>query len=243
MRTVPRRRSKLLLSCLAVTVSIGLYYLLHPPFGEGAAAVSVLPVAVIATLYGTKAGLLASAVAFPFNTFLLQALFDGAAAVSPLSSLISVSLFGVAWLFGRFHSLRTQLSVATSNHRQAVAALRISEDRLRGFLDTTPDLILRLGSNGRLLEVQGEHNLSIGIRKEDHLFRPLDSLLPPGVADRIITEAALAQEGERRNVEIPFPFGHEERLMQVTLVPSGEREVMALVRPAPRPDLAPGEAV
>src|SRR5687767_2967466 len=48
------------------------FFLLYPLFGEGTAALAILPVAVIAWLGGTRVGVLAGLLSFPVNTLLLN---------------------------------------------------------------------------------------------------------------------------------------------------------------------------
>ncbi len=233
MPVVSHSRTEHVLASVAVVLAVALYLALRGPLGEPAVAISIIPVAVIATTYGTRAGLIASAVAFPFNTFLLEALIQtsdsGGGTVT--SSLISVSLFGVAWLFGRFHLLRVRLAAESRLRARAEAALRLSEDRLNGFLAATPDTILRLGPTGRLLELHGAHHLMESPPpKEEFLFRSLDEVLPPEAAAEIMKEAELVRNGTERTLSISLPGAEGDRHLRLSLTRFGERDVVVIAR-------------
>ncbi len=241
MSAIPHRRVEHVVAVLAVVLAIGLYLVLRDPIGEPAVSVSIVPIAVIAATYGTKAGLIASAVAFPFNTFILEAIVGTTGSVSGTvtSSLISVSLFGVAWLFGRFHLLRARLAEQTQLRAKADAALRLSEERLSGFLNATPDIIFRLGPGGRLLELYGADNLlDEPPPREDLLFRSLDEVLPGEAARRIIDEAALVRDGTRRSLSISLPGVERARHLELSLAPFGERDVVVIARRTDQPSEA-----
>ena len=233
MSAIPHRRIEHVVAVFAVVVAIGLYLVLRDPIGEPAVSVSIIPIAVIAATYGTKAGLLASAIAFPFNTFILEAIVGEAATArgTVTSSLISVSLFGVAWLFGRFHLLRQRLAEQTHLRAKAETALRLSEARLHGFLNATPDIIFRLGPGGRLLELYGaQHLMDEPPPKEELLFRTLDEMLPAEAAQRIVDEAALVREGAKRSLSISLPGVERTDHLELSLAPFGERDVVVIAR-------------
>lgn len=56
---------------VAVSFSALVFFLFGKDLGDAAALVSVVPVALAATFFGSRAGLVATALAFPFNTFRL----------------------------------------------------------------------------------------------------------------------------------------------------------------------------
>ena len=52
--------------------------------------------------------------------------------------------------------------------------------------------VLSVGQFGRLLELHGEHNLVVDLKKEEYLFRGLDEIFPTAAVTEILREAALA---------------------------------------------------
>ena len=233
MQSPPHRRSDHVVAAGVVLLAGVLYLVLRGPLGEAASAISILPVAIISTIYGTRPGLLAAAIAFPFNTFVLEVLFDDdPAGITPVSSLISISLFGIAWLFGRFHALRDRLTLETHEHHRAEEALRISEERLRGFLNATPDVIFRLSPDRTAPRTP--RRTQPGDRSEKGrvwLYRNLDGLFPKEAVTELLRRSGLGSgPGPGGPSPCPFPWEAEREVMQISLAPGGDGDVVAIAR-------------
>jgi len=225
------KQRDILITVAGTVLAAIIFLLIRDATGDYAAIMSAIPIALIGYFFGTRPGLLAATVAFPFNTFLLDLVFrDDVTGLSLVSSIISLSLVAVAWLFGRFHRLRIRLAVQQRDHQRAQTALAISEERMRGFLNASPDIIFRVGQSGRLLEVHGEQRFGLDLTRDQYLFRPLDEILPNEAAAAILMGSAEARsKGSALSMfEIDLPEGR--RSFQVSLSPGGGSDVVGIAR-------------
>ena len=228
----PDNKQREILITLVGTASAALVFVLvREPLGDFAAVVSAVPIGLVAFYFGTRPGLLAATIAFPFNTFLLDLFFGSEdTGLSVVSAIISLSLVGVAWLFGRFHKLSETMQLREQEHRRAQTALETSEERMRGFLSASPDIIFRVGPGGRLLEIHGEEGLGMGLTRDQYLFRPLADVMPHRAATKILLAVGEARSNGSAMTLLDVAIDDRVRSFQINLALAGEYDVVAVAR-------------
>ena len=112
---------------------------------------------------------------------------------------------------------------------RGLQALRRSEARSRALLDAIPDLMFRIARDGTYLEAQGDR-ASLVRSREEIIGSSVQELLPPEVAERFL--AALAQPASKgaQTVEYQLEIDGVERDFEARMVPSGDDEVVVIVR-------------
>jgi PAS domain S-box-containing protein len=107
--------------------------------------------------------------------------------------------------------------------------LRRSQARSRALLDAIPDLMFRMARDGTYLEAEGRRESLIRPR-EELIGRTVNELLPEDIADKF-TEAMSrpASEGVQ-TIEYRLDIGGELRDFEARMVPSGDDEVVVIVR-------------
>ena len=112
---------------------------------------------------------------------------------------------------------------------RGLQALRRSEARSRALLDAIPDLMFRIARDGTYLEAKG---------RRESLLRPAEELvggnvrelLPPDVAAQFVRALAVPASRGVQTVEYRLTIDGEERDFEGRLVPSGDDEVVVIVR-------------
>ncbi len=112
---------------------------------------------------------------------------------------------------------------------RGLQALRRSEARNRALLDAIPDLMFRVARDGTYLEVKGDSESLIRPR-EELIDLQVQDVLPREVAERFLE--ALAQPASKgvQTVEYRLAIGGVERDFEARMVPSGDDEVVVIVR-------------
>ncbi len=224
----PNRSRKVGIVVGGVLLAAAVYFGLGNRLGAWASAASVLPVTLVAAFFGRRAGFGATAIAFPFNTFLLDLLTrqDDIDAVSPVTAGVTMSLFGLSWAFGTIHS-----ATAARDHEQllrhaAEEDKQIAEARLREFLTATPAIVFRLGPNDRVIELHGEDQLGFEAERPDYLYRPLTDILPASIAEPIAATATQVRStATRQMVRVSGPIRGKAVTYDVTMTPAGEHVI------------------
>lgn len=225
------KQRELLITLAGVLLASVVFILIRNTAGDYAAIVSALPIALIAYFFGTRPGLLAATVAFPLNTFVLDLFLDDESkGLSTVSAITSLSLVAVGWLFGRFHKLHQSMEDQEKEHRRAQTALATSEERMRGFLSASPDIIFRVGPSGRLLEIHGEQRLGLSLTRDQYLFRPLNEVIPPEAAAAILTGSAQARANGSALTMFEAELPEGVRSFQISLAPGGGSDVVGIAR-------------
>jgi diguanylate cyclase (GGDEF)-like protein len=107
------------------------------------------------------------------------------------------------------------------------------EQRLRRFMDALPDTLLRLGSGGHILEIQGPEDSEVARFLRSCRGRAISEVLCPDQAcpDARAFQNALEERSRRR---IAHDLHLEARAVacETTLVPAGLGEMIAIVRDA-----------
>jgi PAS domain S-box-containing protein len=112
---------------------------------------------------------------------------------------------------------------------RGLQALRRTEARNRALLDAIPDLMFRIARDGTYLEAKG---------RRESLVRPVDEivgrdvreLLPPEVAESFVQALAVPASEGVQTLEYRLTIEGEERDFEARLVPSGNDEVVVIVR-------------
>jgi signal transduction histidine kinase len=116
-------------------------------------------------------------------------------------------------------------------NEQALATVRLVEARNRALLGAIPDLMFRIDADGTYLDV--------GPAAADELLRPPHELIGSTVRDvlpAVAAEPVLAcarralASGEMRSVEYELPLDGVAHYCEARMVPSGDGEVVMIVR-------------
>jgi PAS domain S-box-containing protein len=112
---------------------------------------------------------------------------------------------------------------------RGLQALRRSEVRSRALLDAIPDLMFRIARDGTYLEVKGDPARMV-VPPEELLGLSVRDVLPPDLADQF--EAGLAMPASKgvQTLEYRLAIGGEERYFEARMMPSGNDEVVVIVR-------------
>ncbi len=112
---------------------------------------------------------------------------------------------------------------------RGLQALRRSEARSRALLDAIPDLMIRFARDGTYIEVKGDPARMV-VPPEELLGQSVRDVLPADLAERF--EAALAMPASKgvQTLEYRLPIAGEERYFEARMMPSGDDEVVVIVR-------------
>ncbi|MGH2841493.1 MAG: PAS domain-containing protein, partial [Solirubrobacteraceae bacterium] len=198
--TYGTRRAPVLAAAAALFVAACLVLAIVPSSPVTVGLVFVIPVAIIASELGTRAGLITAAlsIAFVLTWLTIGPGDDGPAAVLPRS----LALVFLAWLIGR-----------TSDRAARTREL------LEQVLEATTDSIYVKDLDGRYLLVNSAASELIGRPGEEILGRMNDELLPD-VADAIAARDATVLESlAPATYELSGHFGTRSSVLSVTKSP------------------------
>jgi len=139
----------------------------------------------------------------------------------PVLLLYPPAFMLVAWVF-----------VELERHLTTEKALRESEARNRALLTSIPDLMFRFDAEGRITDFQAPDLRQLHRPPEVFLGHLVEELLPPEVARLTrnrLQEVAATGLPTRYEYDLPDAQGRDRRF-ESRLVPSGEREFLAIVR-------------
>lgn len=115
--------------------------------------------------------------------------------------------------------------------RQTERALRESEQQMRAIVETIPDMIFRIDNYGEIRDIPSAAGHEAKIDSALFVGRPLSELVPPPIATRgleLIGEAL--RSGQIQMFEFEFPTSRGITYFEARIAPSGESEVIAIVR-------------
>jgi|GEM_PF-1020779 len=140
----------------ATAATFGLRIALDGPLGgQPTLVIFTLPIMLSAYLGGLRAGLLATAVSYFGAGYYLLTPIHSFAVVSGVEGWqqIFVALAGVfiSGLSEALHRARRRAEIATREQRQAVAALRQSEARMAGIVESAMDAVITVDDGQRVL--------------------------------------------------------------------------------------------
>jgi PAS domain S-box-containing protein len=113
---------------------------------------------------------------------------------------------------------------------RGLQALRRSEQRNRALLDALPDLMFRISRDGMYLEIRGDDAGRLIAPREELIGLNLREVLPPDVAESFLEALAAPASKGVQTIEYRLTIAGEERDFEARMVPSGEDEVMVIVR-------------
>jgi PAS domain S-box-containing protein len=119
---------------------------------------------------------------------------------------------------------------ALANER-AVETLQRMELRNSALLDAIPDLVFRISRDGTYLDVQPDVSATLPVPAEELIGTNVRDLLPPEVAEHeLATIAQALDSGAMTSVEYELKIEGVPRHFELRMVPSGEGEVVTIVR-------------
>lgn len=118
-----------------------------------------------------------------------------------------------------------------TEHKSAEEALQKSEARNRAMLNAIPDLIFRFDRKGTYLDYVAAKDTKLVAPANEIIGKSVYELLPPSVAQQAMyyAEQALAQRS-MQIFEYQLPIEGEIHDYEARIVPSGEDEIIAIVR-------------
>jgi PAS domain S-box-containing protein len=112
---------------------------------------------------------------------------------------------------------------------RGLQALRRSEARSRALLDAIPDLMFTMGRDGTYLEARGNRT-SLLRPVEELIGRNIRELMPPDVAEPFLEALAAPASKGVQTTEYRLMIGGKPRDFEARMVPSGDDEVVVIVR-------------
>lgn len=118
-----------------------------------------------------------------------------------------------------------------TEHKSAEEALQKSEARNRAMLNAIPDLIFRFDRKGTYLDYVAAKDAKLVAPANEIIGKSVYELLPPSVAQQAMyyAEQALTQRS-MQIFEYQLPMEGEIHDYEARIVPSGEDEILAIVR-------------
>jgi PAS domain S-box-containing protein len=113
---------------------------------------------------------------------------------------------------------------------RGLQALRRSEQRNRALLDALPDLMFRISRDGMYLEIRGDDAGRLIAPREELIGLNLREVLPADVAESFIEALTAPASKGVQTIEYRLTIAGEERDFEARMVPSGEDEVVVIVR-------------
>jgi len=118
-----------------------------------------------------------------------------------------------------------------TERKQAEEALRESEARNRALLSAIPDMIFTFGEDGTYLDYMPAPGVEPYVKPEEFLGKTVEAVLPTDKAERTMQDIRRALEtGAVQKHEYTLASGQQQRDFEYRMVPSGDDEVLAIVR-------------
>jgi two-component system sensor kinase FixL len=122
-------------------------------------------------------------------------------------------------------------SVDITKSRTTEEALKRSEAKQRALIESIPDMIVRVGSDGTILAYKNPRPTSDHIDPDTVVGDRLDAVLPPAVFQAVETAALrVIDTGEVETIEYRVGEAVAARIFETRLVASGDREVVGVIR-------------
>ena len=122
-----------------------------------------------------------------------------------------------------------------TERKRAELELRQGAARNRALLNAIPDLMFRIGRDGRFLDVHAAHPADLLVPPAEFIGKNLRDVLSPGVAAEALAHVERATASSELQVfEYEFMRGEELRNYEARVVASGEDEVIVIVRDVTR---------
>ena len=118
-----------------------------------------------------------------------------------------------------------------TERKRAEEVLRESEARNRAFLSAIPDMIFTFREDGTYLDFMPAPGVEPYVKPEEFLGKTVHAVLPADKAERTMQDIRRAlKTGAVQRHEYTLASGDEQRDFEYRMVPSGDGEVMAIVR-------------
>jgi len=115
--------------------------------------------------------------------------------------------------------------------KRADEALRQSEQRNRSIVQVLPDLIIRLNAQGEFLDVIASASHKLAIPRDQIAGKTIADILPADDASRAMSALGEAlRTNSPQAVEYPLELNSNESWFEARFSPSGDDEVVALIR-------------
>ena len=115
--------------------------------------------------------------------------------------------------------------------RARVAALEAEAARLRALLEATPDLVVRVATDGTYRDVMEARGIPVVARREDRVGRPVQDLLPLPIAAAYLRAVTAAVEtGVTQAFEYELRLEGKTGYYEARASRSGLDEAVVLVR-------------
>ena len=206
---------RLSMALLAVAIYLALFVVITYTLGKGMAIASIIPVVVIAWVYGFRAGIWAGALSAPVNICLcmlmgldwVEKFYVGGVGVA--GTLIEIFIGAVV---GKLHDyyqrmqdelgVRKVLEAELQQHRtleltHAEHTLRASEGRFQAIAENSPDAIIITDSNGIITYCNRATENMFACGQQDMVGQHSSMLLAPHVRESESSKrAAYMRAGE-----------------------------------------------
>ncbi len=128
-------------------------------------------------------------------------------------------------------SLEQRVEERTAELSAALDRLARSEARLRALVEASPDTLVRIGKDGRILDVEPGADLERHLDGAAFRGRTLREVLPPPLAARGLDHVReVLETGEMQTYYYRYPTASGGRDFEARVVPSGADEVALVVR-------------
>jgi DNA-binding CsgD family transcriptional regulator len=120
---------------------------------------------------------------------------------------------------------------------RAVEGVRQAADRERAFLHALPDMIFRLAADGTYLDYVPANGQEPYVPPERFLGRKVDQVLPADIARPLMASITTTLiTGQTQSLSYRLGANGAERCFEARIVPSGQEEVLAIVRDLGAPE-------
>jgi PAS domain S-box-containing protein len=179
------KNKKLLIKFLLLSLTIAFYILIFLIFfgilKRGVGALAILPVTFIAWYYGSRAGVVAALLSFPFNIALLNLMGDEGintyiARAGGVAGTLALILIG--GVVGRLSELSTQVKLELAERKKAEELLRETSQTLLALIQESPLAIIVLDIAGRVTLWNPAAEKTLGWSKQEVTGKFLEFLEP-----------------------------------------------------------------
>jgi signal transduction histidine kinase len=162
---------------------------------------------------------------------LLPVLIAGSVLMGILVTSLAIQLLDVRADVQDFLLAARDLAPAAIPLALLVGFYRQSELRQRALLDAMPDLMIRFGRDGTVLDLRDEGSALLRTAPRHVIGRRIDDVLPGNLGEALRAAAADATESGRiRSIDLSIDLSIGRRDFETRLTPSGADEVTAIVR-------------
>jgi PAS domain S-box-containing protein len=135
----------------------------------------------------------------------------------------------VALIPGTDKSIVSLLDI--TERKRVEEALKTNQRKIQAIINAIPDLLFMINKDYYLVGVQSSDDSKLILPPEMLIGRKVDEILPPEVARLTIEKSKMALETREHQIyEYDFPFKGQIMHEEARIVPTGENEVLVMVR-------------